>query len=365
MKGVADFMKNIDKLQKFLGIELFDVSGLTNYTEQQKVVQKEFKSIGETVDSLSGKLKSLFVAAPKTGGKTGGIVSEDIIEPTTTTTGGGGGSVAKQPKNETLSPTNLLPTIGKLPEQLRSVTAETQRAKEETDAFTVAQTAAGNAIQYTDEKIKLLQDSFAALNAGIKNIIDHIKFCSLKIDEIKKIKIDSNLKKECIYFLNKKIIPKFNQLNKNFLKRNFLNKKKNKLLRNQMVVSPSDFGLHNIIKSNKNFFFLDFEYAGLDDPIKLICDFFSQPDQSLSSSQKELFIKKLNFIKYNKLKPFIKVFLPFYKLKWCCIMLNKFKNDKKFNNQKILKQNNQILKSQLIKTRDYFNKNFKEFNNGN
>jgi hypothetical protein len=200
---------------------------------------------------------------------------------------------------------------------------------------------------------------------GIKNIIDHIKFCSLKIDEIKKIKIDSNLKKECIYFLNKKIIPKFNQLNKNFLKRNFLNKKKNKLLRNQMVVSPSDFGLHNIIKSNKNFFFLDFEYAGLDDPIKLICDFFSQPDQSLSSSQKELFIKKLNFIKYNKLKPFIKVFLPFYKLKWCCIMLNKFKNDKKFNNQKILKQNNQILKSQLIKTRDYFNKNFKEFNNGN
>jgi hypothetical protein len=38
MKGVADFMKNIDKLQKALGIELFDVSGLTNYQEEQRVV---------------------------------------------------------------------------------------------------------------------------------------------------------------------------------------------------------------------------------------------------------------------------------------------------------------------------------------
>jgi tape measure domain-containing protein len=174
MKGVADFMKNIDKLQKFLGIELFDVSGLTNYTEQQKVVQKEFKSIGETVDSLSGKLKSLFVATPKTGGKTGGIVSEDIIEPTTTTTGNGGGGVTTQPKNETLSPTNLLPTIGKLPEQLKSVAAETKKAKEETDAFTVAQNAAAKAVQYTDEKISALIKMNQQLSEGLTNLINGV-----------------------------------------------------------------------------------------------------------------------------------------------------------------------------------------------
>jgi hypothetical protein len=175
MKGVADFMKNIDKLQKFLGIELFDVSGLTNYTEQQRVVQKEFKSIGETVDSLSGKLKSLFVATPKTGGKTGVIVSEDIIEPTTTTTGGGGGgTVQTQPKNETLSPTNLLPTIGKLPEQLKSVTAETQRAKEETNAFTIAQNAAAKAVQYTDEKIAGLIKMNKELSEGLTNLINGV-----------------------------------------------------------------------------------------------------------------------------------------------------------------------------------------------
>jgi tape measure domain-containing protein len=133
MKGVADFMKNIDKLQKFLGIELFDVSGLTNYTEQQRVVQKEFKSIGETVDSLSGKLKSLFVAAPKSGGKTGGIVSEDIIEPTTTTTGvgmGGGASPVTAITAQSTGITNMLPTLDLLAIKLDTASASNQRLKE-------------------------------------------------------------------------------------------------------------------------------------------------------------------------------------------------------------------------------------------
>jgi tape measure domain-containing protein len=170
-KNVADFMKNIDKLQKFLGIELFDVSGLTNYTEQQKVVQKEFKSIGETVDSLSGKLKSLFVAAPKTG------ITENIIQDNDKDKdkgGGGGSGLVTQPKNETLSPTNLLPTIGKLPEQLKSVAAETKKAKEETDAFTVAQNAAAKAVQYTDEKISALIKMNQQLSEGLTNLINGV-----------------------------------------------------------------------------------------------------------------------------------------------------------------------------------------------
>jgi tape measure domain-containing protein len=165
-KGVADFMMAIDKLQKKLGYQLFDVSGLTNYTAEQRIVTKEFKSIGETVDSLSGKLKGLFTAAPKA------VEVEEIIKDKDKDKDKGGGGLPTTPVNQLMPTTNLLPTIGKLPEQLRSVTAETKRAKDETNAFAVAQTAAGNAIQYTDEKIKLLQDSFAALNAGIKNIID-------------------------------------------------------------------------------------------------------------------------------------------------------------------------------------------------
>jgi tape measure domain-containing protein len=173
MQGVTFVLGKLDFLQKALGLQLFDLSGMTKYQEEQRIVAAEFKTIGETVDSLKGKLKSLFVAAPKTGGKTGAIVSEDIIEPTSTPTGGGGG-VATQPKNETLSPTNLLPTIGKLPEQLRSVTAETQRAKEETDAFAMAQNAAAKAVQYTDEKIAGLIKMNKELSEGLTNLVNGV-----------------------------------------------------------------------------------------------------------------------------------------------------------------------------------------------
>jgi len=173
MEGVANVLKNIDYLQKALRLNLFDLSGMTKYQEEQRIVAAEFKSIGETVDSLKGKLKGLFTnnKNPDTDTGSTNIPSTNIVEPTTIT-GGGGGGVTTQPKNETLSPTNLLPTIGKLPEQLRSVTAETEKAKDETNAFTVAQTAAGKAIQVTDEKIELLKKGLEDLNTGLKNIIE-------------------------------------------------------------------------------------------------------------------------------------------------------------------------------------------------
>jgi hypothetical protein len=119
------------------------------------------------------------MAAPgkATGGAgtdgTGELVFGDGGAPTGGGTGGGK-NVTTQPKNEILSPTNLLPTIGKLPEQLRSVTAETQRAKEETDAFTVAQTAAAKAVQVTDEKISSLITMNEQLSASLKNLIEGV-----------------------------------------------------------------------------------------------------------------------------------------------------------------------------------------------
>ena len=72
LSNVAKLMQGIDSVQKSLGLELFDLSGMTKYQEEQKVVETRFKSIGETVDSLKGKLASLFMAAPGKGGTGGG-----------------------------------------------------------------------------------------------------------------------------------------------------------------------------------------------------------------------------------------------------------------------------------------------------
>jgi tape measure domain-containing protein len=132
MKGVADFMKNIDKLQKFLGIELFDVSGLTNYQEQQRVVQKEFKSIGETVDSLSSKFKNLFVSAPGKGKTKVDGGTEELIFGDGAPTGGGtgGGKGIGAALNTPIDTVNLLPTLDLLPDKIESISAANERLKQ-------------------------------------------------------------------------------------------------------------------------------------------------------------------------------------------------------------------------------------------
>ena len=117
------------------------------------------------------------------------------------------------------------------------------------------------------------------------------------------------------------------------------------LKREFLTFSPSDFGFHNaIIKENNSITFIDFEYFGLDDPVKLISDFLWHPAMSLSINQKKMFTKKFLeiFNNDNLLKQRLNAAFPLYGLRWCLIILNRivklnfadkivFKNSK-FNN---------------------------------
>lgn len=49
-------------------------------------------------------------------------------------------------------------------------------------------------------------------------------------------------------------------------------------------LSPGDFGFHNALRSRSGTVFIDFEYAGLDDPAKTLSDFFLQPKLPVCSS---------------------------------------------------------------------------------
>ena len=62
---------------------------------------------------------------------------------------------------------------------------------------------------------------------------------------------------------------------------------------NELIASPSDIGVHNTLEVEGRLYFFDFEYAGLDDMSKLICDLVLQPENLLS---KELEKKILNII---------------------------------------------------------------------
>lgn len=198
---------------------------------------------------------------------------------------------------------------------------------------------------------------------GIKDRKKHLTLCKSKIDQLKKIKIDSPIKKDFYDFLNEKIIPKYGEIKKKLKTKNFFFTNL-KLKKNELIVSPSDFGFHNVIKRDNILYFIDFEYAGLDDPVKLICDFFCQPDQFINSQKKNFFLKNLslkNNIKRD-LKLYVKYFLPFHKLKWCCIILNVFKDKNDLKNNKIYKVKEKIMKIQLSKSKKYFKTNFEHIN---
>jgi len=170
MQGVTFVLGKLDSLQKALGLDLFDLSGMTKYQEEQRVVAAEFKTIGETVDSLKGKFKSLFMAAPGKGGGGGGTegTGELVFGDGGAPTGGGTGGGVRG----LMPSTNLLPSLNLLPTQLDSATASTQRLKSEQEALNQATTKVNSNFKEQLTQIELLKLSFDQLNTGLKNIIE-------------------------------------------------------------------------------------------------------------------------------------------------------------------------------------------------
>ncbi|HVL13625.1 MAG TPA: aminoglycoside phosphotransferase family protein [Gemmata sp.] len=92
-------------------------------------------------------------------------------------------------------------------------------------------------------------------------------------------------------------------------------------------LSPSDFGFHNVVlQPSGRARFIDFEYAGWDDPAKLICDFFCQPAVPVPARHFESFTAAVatGFPEPDAVAARARLLLPVYRLKWVCIRLNEF-----------------------------------------
>ena len=60
-----------------------------------------------------------------------------------------------------------------------------------------------------------------------------------------------------------------------------------------LILSPSDFGAHNALVHKNTVSFVDFEYAGWDDPAKLFADFFCQPRHPAPKTLKPKWVQTL------------------------------------------------------------------------
>ncbi len=119
----------------------------------------------------------------------------------------------------------------------------------------------------------------------------------------------------------------------------------------KLLLSQSDVGFHNILYNNsQNISFIDFEYFGLDDPAKLICDFLLQPKIPLSTHLQKIalhyFYTYLSFEYAKEVLNRSRILFYVIAFKWCIIMLNPLiyhiQNEKILPNQELDIQLNKI-----------------------
>jgi hypothetical protein len=92
-------------------------------------------------------------------------------------------------------------------------------------------------------------------------------------------------------------------------------------------VSPSDLGYHNaLVASSGRVTFLDFEYAGWDDPAKMVNDFFAQPAVPIPMQYFDRFLASVLAFSPNAsmLAERTRLLMPVFRMKWCCIVLNEY-----------------------------------------
>jgi len=92
------------------------------------------------------------------------------------------------------------------------------------------------------------------------------------------------------------------------------------------TLCPSDFGFHNALRGPAGLTFIDFEYFGWDDPVKLTSDFLLHPGMQLTESLRRRFATASLrvFGADGKFAPRLSLLYPLFAVRWCLILLNEF-----------------------------------------
>jgi thiamine kinase-like enzyme len=181
-----------------------------------------------------------------------------------------------------------------------------------------------NSFRQSDDARQLLdaQESCFSLN-------EHIRLTDKRIENLKSITGQSQTDMKARLFIKNELLPMWdavrNAICSSAVEQNSPLEKVTPLADRRL--SPSDFGFHNILEDRRGrLFFMDFEYAGWDDPAKTVCDFFCQPAIPVPPHFFPYIIEKIveNFNEPDVQRRRIELLLPVYQIKWCCIILNEF-----------------------------------------
>ena len=172
---------------------------------------------------------------------------------------------------------------------------------------------------------------------------EHLETVEKRIKRLESIDENLSIDKEAKKFVVKSLFPTWQEIKQNFTrncqKLNF--DLDVPISQNDRILSPSDFGFHNALgvtidsslaRTSSKIKFIDFEYAGWDDPAKLVCDFFNQvaipvPNEFYTYFNQEIADLTDNPAYHQKRTDLL---MSIYSIKWISIILNDFLPQNRF-----------------------------------
>lgn len=152
---------------------------------------------------------------------------------------------------------------------------------------------------------------------------EHLCLIEQRLKRLMEIRQENTIDAQARDFVLSHLCPSWNQTKETILK-SF-----QRPTSEEKCLSPSDFGFHNaLLTPQGTFTFHDFEYAGWDDPARMVSDFFCQPELPVPLSFFEDFAQDVfTFLGNREEVNKARLLLPAYRIKWCCILLNEFLTD--------------------------------------
>ena len=158
---------------------------------------------------------------------------------------------------------------------------------------------------------------------------DHIRCVERRLDALRAVEPLSPVYQQAVLFIQGSLSEAWKQISESVVNRagELGLSLEAEISPEERRLSPSDFGFHNALVDERGWVrFIDFEYAGWDDPDKLACDLFCLQGVRVPPVYHELFVKavaedlpdpKLHLER-------IRFLIAVHQVKWCCILLNDF-----------------------------------------
>jgi len=156
---------------------------------------------------------------------------------------------------------------------------------------------------------------------------DHLDLIGRRIGRLRSIEPEDDADREAVRFIESRLVPAWQAIHDQIAGTLPPDARDRPLPWEDRCLSPSDFGFHNALRrADGSLCFFDFEYAGWDDPAKLIGDFFSQPRVPVPAAHFDRFLQHLrNLVPgADALEERARALQPAYRIKWCAIALNEF-----------------------------------------